>query len=195
MSDTRLFFLFFFFFFQAEDGIRDTSVTGVQTCALPIYHKICIFHKYGEIGFLKDTDFVIESDKAIYLVEYKNANVPGAAKPDAFRPEKDIILNKVAEKYFDTLHCLYLLGKNKPKKYIYVLEYPNGNSTSRLMIRNLLQKKLPFRLQTQLSAGKVRLIDEVKVVNIEEWNADPELGRYPIKQRKTEESEKVKNEE
>src|SRR4030066_1342228 len=28
--------LFFFFFFQAEDGIRDSSVTGVQTCALPI---------------------------------------------------------------------------------------------------------------------------------------------------------------
>src|SRR5207237_7199297 len=27
----------FFFFFQAEDGIRDSSVTGVQTCALPIY--------------------------------------------------------------------------------------------------------------------------------------------------------------
>src|SRR5437763_3408327 len=28
-----------FFFFQAEDGIRDTSVTGVQTCALPISRK------------------------------------------------------------------------------------------------------------------------------------------------------------
>src|SRR5207248_8228246 len=27
----------FFFFFQAEDGIRDRTVTGVQTCALPIY--------------------------------------------------------------------------------------------------------------------------------------------------------------
>src|SRR5204863_6786841 len=27
----------FFFFFQAEDGIRDLYVTGVQTCALPIY--------------------------------------------------------------------------------------------------------------------------------------------------------------
>src|SRR2546425_5550548 len=27
----------FFFFFQAEDGIRDKLVTGVQTCALPIY--------------------------------------------------------------------------------------------------------------------------------------------------------------
>src|SRR5260370_5950859 len=27
---------YLFFFFQAEDGIRDSSVTGVQTCALPI---------------------------------------------------------------------------------------------------------------------------------------------------------------
>src|SRR5260221_10955008 len=29
-------YFFFFFFFQAEDGIRDHCVTGVQTCALPI---------------------------------------------------------------------------------------------------------------------------------------------------------------
>src|SRR5437867_10172889 len=30
------FYFFLFFFFQAEDGIRDRTVTGVQTCALPI---------------------------------------------------------------------------------------------------------------------------------------------------------------
>src|SRR2546425_5434041 len=30
---------FFFFFFQAEDGIRDKLVTGVQTCALPISQR------------------------------------------------------------------------------------------------------------------------------------------------------------
>src|SRR5437016_4805634 len=36
-----LFHFFSFFFFQAEDGIRDWSVTGVQTCALPI----SIFHR------------------------------------------------------------------------------------------------------------------------------------------------------
>src|SRR2546430_7370172 len=29
----------FFFFFQAEDGIRDLTVTGVQTCALPIFRN------------------------------------------------------------------------------------------------------------------------------------------------------------
>src|SRR3989442_5628414 len=32
--------LLFFFFFQAEDGIRDADVTGVQTCALPIYSPL-----------------------------------------------------------------------------------------------------------------------------------------------------------
>src|SRR5438874_10923034 len=32
-------FLFIFFFFQAEDGIRDLYVTGVQTCALPISRR------------------------------------------------------------------------------------------------------------------------------------------------------------
>src|SRR5256885_13088266 len=31
-----LWFVYIFFFFQAEDGIRDYKVTGVQTCALPI---------------------------------------------------------------------------------------------------------------------------------------------------------------
>src|SRR5699024_11303774 len=30
---------FFVFFFQAEDGIRDRNVTGVQTCALPIWGR------------------------------------------------------------------------------------------------------------------------------------------------------------
>src|SRR5205085_9490139 len=30
---------YFFFFFQAEDGIRDLTVTGVQTCALPISRR------------------------------------------------------------------------------------------------------------------------------------------------------------
>src|SRR2546429_1777104 len=31
--------LTYFFFFQAEDGIRDVAVTGVQTCALPIFYR------------------------------------------------------------------------------------------------------------------------------------------------------------
>src|SRR5690606_40320294 len=42
----------YFFFFQAEDGIRDFHVTGVQTCALPIYFDpAAIFH--GERRYIK----------------------------------------------------------------------------------------------------------------------------------------------
>src|SRR2546430_13399841 len=36
ISYARIRLFVFFFFFQAEDGIRDLTVTGVQTCALPI---------------------------------------------------------------------------------------------------------------------------------------------------------------
>src|SRR5690349_22680869 len=39
-----IFLFFFFFFFQAEDGIRDLYVTGVQTCALPI-SSMCSFKR------------------------------------------------------------------------------------------------------------------------------------------------------
>src|SRR5260370_27966825 len=41
-----------FFFFQAEDGIRDSSVTGVQTCALPIFPTLtpcCMYFLTGAI--------------------------------------------------------------------------------------------------------------------------------------------------
>src|SRR5207244_10091900 len=46
-------FFFFFFFFQAEDGIRDDLVTGVQTCALPISQSP--YQNYGSYirGYLE----------------------------------------------------------------------------------------------------------------------------------------------
>src|SRR5256884_4582548 len=37
IPETVVYHIECFFFFQAEDGIRDVAVTGVQTCALPIY--------------------------------------------------------------------------------------------------------------------------------------------------------------
>src|SRR2546427_13086278 len=40
----------FFFFFQAEDGIRDLTVTGVQTCALPICGRNVVAKAEGPIA-------------------------------------------------------------------------------------------------------------------------------------------------
>src|SRR5260370_30990352 len=44
-----------FFFFQAEDGIRDSSVTGVQTCALPIYWSM------ADVSKVREADALIKS--------------------------------------------------------------------------------------------------------------------------------------
>src|SRR3712207_8169933 len=41
--------LFVFFFFQAEDGIRDIGVTGVQTCALPIFVNVATREESKEV--------------------------------------------------------------------------------------------------------------------------------------------------
>src|SRR5438270_5297653 len=56
-------FCFFFFFFQAEDGIRDLTVTGVQTCALPIFslhthNDRCTGVAATELGLLAGADRV-----------------------------------------------------------------------------------------------------------------------------------------
>src|SRR5438309_8249436 len=58
----------FFFFFQAEDGIRDGTVTGVQTCALPISNQKQVVIFLG---------LTFERRPALYLGPYD--------PPDSFR--------------------------------------------------------------------------------------------------------------
>src|SRR2546430_12738905 len=53
-----LMYIFIFFFFQAEDGIRDLTVTGVQTCALPI------------LGIKRSLDHRIASNKQEIAVKF-----------------------------------------------------------------------------------------------------------------------------
>src|SRR5205085_8484357 len=62
------FLYFFFFFFQAEDGIRDLTVTGVQTCALPISGRIN--RTAGDVGVRRSVNAAIVSDE-------QNAGRPG----------------------------------------------------------------------------------------------------------------------
>src|SRR5260221_241530 len=57
----------FFFFFQAEDGIRDHCVTGVQTCALPIFGNI-IWNPPGSgvrLSILKWTSNVVATSASL----------------------------------------------------------------------------------------------------------------------------------
>src|SRR5215211_6165663 len=63
--------LMFFFFFQAEDGIRDHCVTGVQTCALPISEQAVesSLRQYGREYHAKQAAAVLmESDGAVRAI-------------------------------------------------------------------------------------------------------------------------------
>lgn len=134
---------------------------------------------YKEIdNRLADVDFVIETDGKLLLVEYKNANIAGASNPEAFNPNSDNKVNNIIRKFYDTLHYLTLKDKLKPKDFIYVLEYPKGDKVSRGLLRNRLQKFLPFRLQNKFS--NIRLIEKLEVLSIEEWNEHSEYGEYPL---------------
>lgn len=143
-----------------------------------------IYHECGLPHILCDSDFAVETDEFILLIEYKNANIPEAvahanedSEYDPFDKKK---FDKIVRKYYDSLHYLRLEGKSKPVQYIFVLEYPKGDSVTRKMLRNRLKKHLPFKLQDKFKKG-VKLIEEVDVVNIEEWNANELYGRFPIK--------------
>src|SRR5690348_17477114 len=58
--------MFFFFFFQAEDGIRDGRVTGVQTCALPICYEGV------EKGREERLKLIADNNAAILALQEKN---------------------------------------------------------------------------------------------------------------------------
>lgn len=149
-------------------------------CSKALWATDNLHEQYHVAGcLLSDVDWVFETDDKIILVEYKNADIVGARKPEAFRPGEDKVINKVVKKFYDSLHYLTLQGKTKSREYVYILEYPDGDSVSRKMIRNKMRKKLPFLLQKNI--GKERkLIEKMAVLSIDEWNNNEEYGKFPI---------------
>src|SRR2546430_6019225 len=69
--------IIFFFFFQAEDGIRDLTVTGVQTCALPISAIRELMRFAARTG-----------EVASALSATIGSTVPGGALAGAYRSEE-----------------------------------------------------------------------------------------------------------
>src|SRR5258706_6027351 len=94
------------FFFQAEDGIRDWSVTGVQTCALPIStrpagRRDVVVEEFEKLWKdKKGTVLDVRTAK-----EFEAGHIPGAVNIDVNSPEFE---KKVAELDKDKpylVHC------------------------------------------------------------------------------------------
>src|SRR3989442_6918960 len=75
-----------FFFFQAEDGIRDADVTGVQTCALPICggRPLCIL----DLGLPRDVEPAIAQLENVFL--YDIDDLQAVAAQAAVERRRDI---------------------------------------------------------------------------------------------------------
>lgn len=165
--------------FVEENGVYQIDCTKALWATDAVYE---IYHN-NKVSLLKDIDFIVEEDRNIILMEYKNGNNPKAiAHGNYYNPNNADSIKKIAEKYFDTLHYLNLMGKDKPRHYVWVLEYPNGSSVTRKMLRNKIMKLLPFQLQTSLS-DKVKLIESFDVLSIAEWNEN--YTQYPINKVET----------
>jgi hypothetical protein len=137
-----------------------------------LFHRACV-------AILSDVDFVAETDNNILFIEYKNAKAPGVSKPDAFNPSDERLINKIAIKFYDTYIYINACGHKKGIKYIYILDYPKGDSTTRKLIRNKISKKLPFELQKNEHIRR-KIIEEFEVLSIDEWNSHSEYGKYPM---------------
>lgn len=136
-----------------------------------------IFHK-AKIQ-CNDVDFIAETENEILFVEYKNSNIKGASKPDAFNPLDDKKINSVVKKYYDSLTYINYKFNNyqKSKKYIYILECNKGDGVLRRKVKGRIKALLPFALQEQENFDN-NLIDDVLVLSIDEWNY--EFPEYPL---------------
>src|SRR5689334_24765477 len=83
------FFFFFFFFFQAEDGIRDGTVTGVQTCALPISVYFCD-HRRDRAAALDKLDLVagLDAVEEVHRHQRFDRSAHGGLVGDGIRSEE-----------------------------------------------------------------------------------------------------------
>src|SRR5438034_8148229 len=94
-----------FFFFQAEDGIRDHCVTGVQTCALPIsrLHWIqCLLERRVQ--------FAHPERSSVHGA--KNLNIADGIEPEALRNSRSEEHTSELQSHSD-LVCRLLLEKKK----------------------------------------------------------------------------------
>ena len=152
--------------FQDENHTCEFDFTKAQW-ATDELHDIYVQAKAG----LTDVDYLVETEKEILLIEYKNADIAEAAHPERFNIKSDKKINSLVKKYYDSLHYLTLTrkGKDKRKIYVCILEYPGSDGVSQRYVRNRLADKLPFVLQKQINSGE-KLIDEVHVWTIRDWN-------------------------
>ena len=131
------------------------------------------------VSILSDVDFIAETDNCLILVEYKNSIIPGAVNPEAFNLQSQKLQNKIAYKFYDSWIYLKAIGKEKPLKYVFIVESPHSDLVMRKMLRDKISNLLPFKLQSSPEI-KCKIIEGFDVLSINEWNTHDVYKNFPI---------------
>src|SRR3712207_2626057 len=114
-------YLFIFFFFQAEDGIRDIGVTGVQTCALPIWrgpgirassgslsHVVALTQRYRGLGEGLFVEHRLYPEEPFFGPEARKIEGRHDGRRSLFATQPDRVLLRLLE------HFAVLVGDQDP---------------------------------------------------------------------------------
>src|SRR2546429_7271309 len=105
--------IFVFFFFQAEDGIRDVAVTGVQTCALPISSRVSLGERARRWGlFLIPEESAPPTELRDLHAFLNDARHQAARLPPR---EPDGFIRAAVDPYVNALHRA-LLGRPRSQR-------------------------------------------------------------------------------
>src|SRR3989441_599169 len=91
---SQWFIFFMFFFFQAEDGIRDKLVTGVQTCALPISFQVALERLAIWRASRPPASSIAWATLTTRLARPSRINPPGMS-PVSTRPRNPMAANRI----------------------------------------------------------------------------------------------------
>src|SRR3989441_10834740 len=129
LRSLKVFYLFFFFF-QAEDGIRDKLVTGVQTCALPICdYYFCDGQPLGERNpkWLQD-DYVKFIRWGQWRIEQTGQGILGFITNHGYLDNPTFRgMRQHLMQTFDEIYLLNLHGNSKKKETVPGTNTPDKN--------------------------------------------------------------------
>ena len=154
-----------------ENGIYQIDLSAA------VEHMNDLNAKYQTIGgFLSDVDFIAETNDAIFLIEYKNTEIPNTQNPGAFREKikDEKFYDSVLKKYYCSVFYLLACKKTKPINFILIIESESMDNIIRKKVWASIEKRLPYKLQ-KMPEISLTLINDFKVLSIQEWN-----GQYPM---------------
>src|SRR6266536_786538 len=146
----------YFFFFQAEDGIRDPLVTGVQTCALPILgplaQRTTIYASNGkQLGVLADENRVVVRINQIPKI-VRDAVV--AIEDDRFYEHKGIDFRGIARAAVEDIRsgAIEQGGSTLTQQYVKLIVI---NDTSETFDRKIREAAYAVQLEKQLTKDQI----------------------------------------